>query len=243
MDISLSFIPFKKLQDIAWKKLKELCPEGIVAPINIEDIIEKKLGITIDYKKMNEKFLGQSYIPNNEIIINKSLLSNVRRMRYTMAHELGHFMLHHRLYDLLSPKELLSFYNENHYRIEKQANIFAANFLMPPPLVFNEWVRLTCSADPYSIEEENRKDQEFSQEQQRKQERGETGNSERGCTISFFPLKSCELKSEISDIFDVSYDCARIQLEYLGFFTAPNINRGRKFSSEEIRQNCSIFLS
>lgn len=53
------------------------------------------------------------------------------RQRYTVAHELGHFMMNHTL--SATYKEIINL--KNKLKIEKEANIFAAELLMPKDLI------------------------------------------------------------------------------------------------------------
>jgi Zn-dependent peptidase ImmA (M78 family) len=59
--------------------------------------------------------------------------------RYTAAHEIGHWVMHHRRLALDGPAEILGTApNER----EAQAQLFAAYFLMPPPLLWDALDRL-----------------------------------------------------------------------------------------------------
>lgn len=129
--------------DIAEKIRKEHWPEGSL-PINMEEIIEIKLGLTIEpmhglfhqidmdaYLKMD---LGGIVIDYDCYMHGK--FSN--RLRFSLAHELGHYYLHKEIYyDLTfnSPEEWKKFviYSpENEYaNFEWQANEFAGRFLVP----------------------------------------------------------------------------------------------------------------
>lgn len=94
---------------------------------NIFTLIESK-GVIIYEIDATEKFDGVSFITDKGyplIIINKSFSND--RKRFTLAHELGHLLMH----------------NENNYPIpsyrdkEKEANNFASEFLMPDNAIKN----------------------------------------------------------------------------------------------------------
>lgn len=102
--------------------------------------LKNKYKLSFDFKKdlglsESNKVLGKMTYKPLKISITKELLSDKNRWRFTLAHEIGHFILH---YDYLSSyfdetldneitmgvnvNELYSF---NNIRLEIQANIFA----------------------------------------------------------------------------------------------------------------------
>jgi len=69
----------------------------------------------------------------------KDELSAEGRHNFTLAHEIGHFVLHR---NLGKDSEMRLFYNENELskkRIEIQANLFASMLLMPRKLMLKKW--------------------------------------------------------------------------------------------------------
>lgn len=97
-------------------------------PINLEQIIYKNGWFLISYTdaKKHLKFIDKTYYLNNSgftlflnnqyyIFIDDSLL--IQGQRFTIAHEIGHIVLSHFIFD-----------SETR---EKQANMFAARLLMP----------------------------------------------------------------------------------------------------------------
>lgn len=60
-----------------------------------------------------------------------------RRIRFSIAHELGHFFLHRKKSNIFSCSEK-DMFDWNNANIESEANIFAANILMPENLFKNE---------------------------------------------------------------------------------------------------------
>jgi len=78
--------------------------------------------------------------------------SNVRK-RFSIAHELGHFILHARnstsgmFMDKLLFRKNITTYSSKEEEIEREANYFAANLLMPAQLVINEVNKLNHSKD------------------------------------------------------------------------------------------------
>lgn len=118
------------------------------APVNVEGLI-RELGLYLDKKgELQPDISGQiEPSPNGsyKITVNKS--DHHYRQRFTMAHELGHYLFHRdaigagidddRMYRSTASG---NFYNTIISREqETQANQFAANLLMPAPLVLKAW--------------------------------------------------------------------------------------------------------
>lgn len=61
------------------------------------------------------------------------------RKRYTLAHEIGHFVLHLQSGRRKGSGVLHRTDEDNHTRLERQANQYAANLLMPAPAVKEAW--------------------------------------------------------------------------------------------------------
>ncbi|WP_151720296.1 ImmA/IrrE family metallo-endopeptidase [Gemmobacter serpentinus] len=78
-------------------------------------------------------------------ILLNSRTPNKRRLRFTYAHELGHFMCHRHLRDRFEDSEATL--NDFHSDVEREANIFASSLLMPANLFRDEF-----SADPWTTE-------------------------------------------------------------------------------------------
>lgn len=94
-------------------------------------------GIIIIEFEINDKFDGVSFITdkgNPIIIINKSFSND--RKRFTLAHELGHLLMH----DFPIPE-----YRNNEKQKEDEANRFASEFLMPSEFIRNSLFDLRLS--------------------------------------------------------------------------------------------------
>lgn len=89
--------------------------------------------------------LGRLDLLSETVVIDRSGLNNYDRYRFTMAHELGHYMLHS---SLIKEQGIASFgetentinddlfiKTEDMKRFERQANRFAATLLMPEEIV------------------------------------------------------------------------------------------------------------
>ena len=100
------------------------------------------LGLTYSTKEMEgEPQLGKLNVKKKHITL-YTTRTDAHSMRFTMAHELGHYVLHSPLFKeknivtVGETSETLSFINNESSRwLECQANMFASNLLMPKKLV------------------------------------------------------------------------------------------------------------
>lgn len=108
--------------------------------------IAKQVGLTYDVEDMqDDSQLGRLDVTKGHAILNFMEMHNYCRFRFTMAHELGHFILHTELFSRFSVISLgetsdtlsdnLSVAKSDLKRLEYQANIFASCLLMPRKLV------------------------------------------------------------------------------------------------------------
>lgn len=126
------------------------------APVPVE-AIAKHMGVDVRYAALDDELSGMIFIKDGRPIIGINRLHHPNRQRFTIAHELGHFVMH---------KKLIT--NEVHvdrqFRVlmrdgnagsgtqkeEVEANRFAAALLMPEALV------LKAIADhTFDIDDEN----------------------------------------------------------------------------------------
>jgi len=104
-------------------------------PVDLE-LLAHRMGLRVDYSDLGEDVSGVIVIAEKggDIGIN-SEHSNIRQ-RFTLAHEIGHYVLHRNSKDLFIDKSYAKmFRNQNSSngtdRVEIQANIFASTLLMP----------------------------------------------------------------------------------------------------------------
>lgn len=144
----------------AFKKTEELTSNIVIdykiktAPIPIEEII-KKIGLNIFEYNLGDDVSGVLVITNNQGTIGYNPKDNYLRQRFTMAHELGHFVMHkeNAANELFVDKDFLfkKFRNANTYtplekRQEQEANAFAAALLMPKSFIDFEMDKEELSA-------------------------------------------------------------------------------------------------
>ncbi|MEY8295560.1 MAG: ImmA/IrrE family metallo-endopeptidase [Emergencia timonensis] len=128
-----------------WKRRNQIAKfvDGILEcnvlnrpPVELFDDIMKQRGIK--FKELNEddeEFCGVYIVLENTkiIFVNSNLYTP--RKNFTIAHELGHHFLAHSLHDgaIICNKDVL--FGNNKPEPEKEADHFAACFLMPPKLM------------------------------------------------------------------------------------------------------------
>ncbi len=100
--------------------------------------LTEKHMIDFDFdKRLGDSVLGKVIYKDKKIVIDKDLISNKTKWRFTLAHEIGHLILHEKYsneLEVLSDHEIdvneLSDPSLNK-RMEIQANVFASQLLMP----------------------------------------------------------------------------------------------------------------
>jgi len=138
------------------------------APIPIEEIVECQQGIDLRFENLElligrQKVLGAIWIEDKRIIIDESLdpssePKNIGRYRFTVSHELGHWVLHRssylaervqeRLFDKATEPSVICRAGDLQ-PIEWQANSFAGYALMPRSLVLDAWEQMNGNLRPY----------------------------------------------------------------------------------------------
>jgi hypothetical protein len=113
-------------------------------PVPVESWIEEPLGIRLGFEDLSglgPEVLGAAFVTEREIVIDPRGLNHEGRLRFTCAHELGHVMLHRRVRGVFHENSNIgSFISPDRY--ERQADRFAAAFLMPVPLLERELLRV-----------------------------------------------------------------------------------------------------
>jgi Zn-dependent peptidase ImmA (M78 family) len=133
-------LTYENIRNIADDFLKKYNPENKI-PIEIESIAEFNLDITITpLPKIKLLLDADSLISNDlkEIYIDDTIYDFEQRARFSIAHELGHAILHGGLYKKINFnsieewKELQrNFHSESYKWCEVQARNFAGLILVP----------------------------------------------------------------------------------------------------------------
>lgn len=143
------FISDKEIKEMADLSRKKHW--GDIIPVNIEIIIEKQLSIEIipipglKQQCNTDAFISadwQSVSVDNERYMDESYYN---RLRFSIAHEIGHFVLHNKVYNSLKIEDMEDLRNflhnvdGKHYGyLETQANKFANFFLIPRNILAKE---------------------------------------------------------------------------------------------------------
>lgn len=109
---------------------------------NIEELI-KNLDIILLPATFADDVSGYFVINNGQPVISYDLTATPQRMRFTIAHELGHFILHSKTQAIFVDKTPKVFFRNSasasgEVLKEREANAFAAALLMPKLLVIEE---------------------------------------------------------------------------------------------------------
>lgn len=124
----------EKIENIADNILYEL---NIKTPKGIKlEKIAKHLGVDIKGEGLDFDVSGLFLMKNDKYYIRYNVTESEQRQRFTIAHELGHFILHKEdkpLFVDKSEKILYRNFNSSTGEIkkEREANAFAAALLMP----------------------------------------------------------------------------------------------------------------
>lgn len=120
------------------RKAKELSAQFSVPPIPVLEIAESN-GVDVvfaDFGETGEKVAGFCDFENAQLFVNAGDI--LARQTFTIAHELGHWILHKSYFDQ-HPEEysiLPRFQSVSESdAFEKEANFFAANLLVPKRLL------------------------------------------------------------------------------------------------------------
>lgn len=101
-------------------------------PIPVDEWIESPLGYRfeiVDENELGPGILGRARPTLGEIAVSELLMEHQGRYRFTCAHELGHMVLHRAMANAYSDASLP--YDGDAPEIEREADRFAAAFLMP----------------------------------------------------------------------------------------------------------------
>lgn len=117
-----------------------------VLPIDLFNVLESlnlQL-LKLDFK--NEEIDG-AYVRSRKAIYVSDKILNESRVRFTIAHEIGHHVLHGFINDEILYRKKTS---QNDVNIERQANWFAASLLMPKHLLDN-YIELNLNLNELAV--------------------------------------------------------------------------------------------
>ncbi|MDF2116382.1 ImmA/IrrE family metallo-endopeptidase [Roseiarcaceae bacterium H3SJ34-1] len=110
------------------------------APVPLDRIV-RAAGVVVQYSPFDGELSGMAFIKDGQPIIGVNSLHSSTRQRFTLAHELGHILLHRPVLEASGVhvdkgslrRDSLSSEGVDDQEIE--ANNFAAELLMPEPLL------------------------------------------------------------------------------------------------------------
>ncbi len=122
----------RRIDSLAQKVLRE---NGIeTPPVPVEDIA-RRLGSEIRYSPYEGDLSGMVFRDEQRVVIGVNSLHHPNRQRFTIAHELGHMLLHKGKPVHIDRTFLMNLRNDLSSRAvdseEIEANLFAAQLLMP----------------------------------------------------------------------------------------------------------------
>jgi Zn-dependent peptidase ImmA (M78 family) len=140
-------------------------------PIPVEEIIERYLGLGLVYHDLDRVFntrntLGVTYVNKKTVCINERLFENEGRLVFTMAHEVGHWILHRKYIGAQekgNPKKAFITQARDN-KMEWQADYFASCLLMPEKEI-REAFEKVCAPEPLIVKNSINDSIEISKEQ------------------------------------------------------------------------------
>jgi Zn-dependent peptidase ImmA (M78 family) len=138
-----SNLKLKRVAEVAFELLNGA--RLMKAPVDLDKVLAT-VGIKAEAADLGEDVSGLLAINNGRGVIAYSEDQSRQRQRFTVAHELGHFLLHRTEgkdtvfldKDFIVKYRSNKGYTEIEMRQEQEANTFAAELLMPKALIFNE---------------------------------------------------------------------------------------------------------
>lgn len=115
---------------------------GIKSPPVPVDKLAKALGVRVEYNPFDDELSGMAFLRDGRPVIGVNSQHHPNRQRFTIAHELGHIVLHRTHLETaimidksrnFMPRDPISAQGTN--PLEVQANAFASELLLPRKLV------------------------------------------------------------------------------------------------------------
>ena len=148
MSLSIQRLSYNKIGQIADEFLKKYHP-GLLLPIPIEEIAEQKLKLKIKEKTdLKKDYDVDGFLLSDLTTIFLDLntyLKYENRTRFTIAHEVGHLILHSEIFKKLNINSVeklndfsIKLTDEQYSWFEYQAYSFASQVLVPKNLLLDE---------------------------------------------------------------------------------------------------------
>lgn len=121
-------------------------------PINVE-ALAKQIGAVVTYAPFKEELSGVLVKETNRTVIGVNSSHSKARQRFTIAHEIGHFVLKHQG-EIFVDQMVMRRDGKSSKAVDRNeidANRFAAELLMPEALVLESVQRLQDSKSSFSM--------------------------------------------------------------------------------------------
>lgn len=203
------FLHKQEIDDIAQKLHKKIdYQSGKVSLKEISLLLEKENGLQITYQAIDKDILGKLSFNPLEIVINSIGEKYLGRERFTLGHEIGHFILGHEQFmngencletdlDIENKPEIEI---KDIMNMEFQANYFASCLLLPRENFIYDFLIFV----------------------------GQLGLSSRGYGVLYLDEQPCNLDSyhsvtnKLMNTYSVSKAVVKIRLKNLGLLTEKN---------------------
>ncbi len=140
-DINLSYLTNDDINECIYKETgRDSQWHGVTTTLQMEDMLAQR-GYEIVSSRLPKGILGEIDIENKKVGISTDLRYDSPRWRFTIAHEIGHILLHESILKNIKYCELknaideecntLAISDKNLRRMEIQANTFAVQLLLP----------------------------------------------------------------------------------------------------------------
>ena len=139
----------KHIEDKTYEILKNV---GITKTSDIDVLkIANYLDVDVQSAKLETDISGLFVIKENKAYIRYNATESEHRQRFTIAHELGHFILHKDTPLFVDKNEKIMFRNSQsttgELMKEREANAFAAALLMPKTFIEQEIYKISKEQD------------------------------------------------------------------------------------------------
>jgi Zn-dependent peptidase ImmA (M78 family) len=143
LPFEIPFLKAEEIEDIILNIFKQKNRNDLQYYMKTEeliDIMKNQLEINLDFDSVLDDKIGHCDFKNNKISITSAMRYDSPRWRFTLTHELGHYILHRYLYekygvDMANDDEgnfsINELNNNSKQMLEIQANIFASKILIP----------------------------------------------------------------------------------------------------------------
>lgn len=133
----MKYLASHEIERRATELLKSV--KAMDVPVRV-DAVAHRLGVRVEFVPLGEEVSGLLIIENDQGTIGINETHPLVRQRFTLAHEIGHYVLHRGQSELFIDKNFTAVFRDSRsssgeHRAEIQANQFAAALLMPRSLL------------------------------------------------------------------------------------------------------------